>query len=357
MLKVSEPSRGKRWKIRVTDMETKKSVVFVSGRVIGDITRPQDLSDGDKEKYFFWLKKALEDKLTTGWVPKQFSGKPKKAVQRTAWEVAVDQTLKGLTNLDPWYVKQIHRHVKVMMKEFETFPTQDEFTRFIKKRFNTGRTTMHMAKRRFSGFFARMVDAEFIDYNPTEKLKVRTPRPTRNHVYTKQQLRNLFAHLKDHRPSLYLCCYLTYKLFLRPHKEIRLLRWEYFDWDNQTVNIPPRYSKNRKPRTLPLDQETITELKWWGIQNQGFVMGKEFNPDYFKTQWGRFRKEYQLEPYQTLYSVRHTAACLFYNEHKNIHQLMLVMGHASTASTLNYLANAPVQQAGVDELKVLSLRE
>jgi integrase len=357
MLKVSEPSRGNRWKIRVRDMDTGKTVVYVSGRVVGDTTKPDSLSQIEKEKYFYWLKRALEEKIAGGWVPKQFAGKPKKAAQRTAWELAVDQTLKTLKGLDAWYVKQIHRHVGVMMSEFETFPTQDEFTRFIKKRFNTGRTTMHMAKRRFSAFFSHMVDLELLDYNPAEKIKVRTPQPTRNHVYTKQQLRDLFGFLKEHRPALYLCCYLTYKLFLRPHTEVRQLRWEYFDWDNNTVNIPPRYTKNRKARTLPLDGETLRELRWWGIDHEGWVMGREYNKDYFKTQWGRLRKEYKLEPYQTLYSVRHTAACLFYNEHKDIHKLMLVMGHASTASTLNYLKNAPVQQAGVDELKVLSLDE
>jgi len=357
MLTVSNVFRGNRWKIRVKDLETGQSVAFVSGRVVGDTTKPDTLSEKEKEKYFYWLKRALEQKIAQGWVPKQFAGKPKKAAQKSAWDLAVQLTLKNLKGLDPWYVKQIHRHVGVMMTEFETFPTQDEFTRFIKKRFNKGRTTMHMAKRRFSAFFSHMVDLELLDYNPAEKIKVRTPQPTRNHVYTKQQLRELFAHLKEHRPTLYVCCYLTYKLFLRPHTEVRQLKWEYFDWDSETVHIPPRYTKNRKARTLPLDQETIRELRWWGIDDEGWVMGQEFNPCYFKTQWGRMRKEYKLEPYQTLYSVRHTAACLFYNEHKDIHKLMLVMGHASTASTLNYLKNAPVQQAGVDELRVLSLEE
>ena len=47
----------------------------------------------------------------------------------------------------------------------------------------------------------------------------------------------LLIRIKDFNNNLYLCCLMTYGCLLRPHQEIRLLRWENFSDDLSYINL------------------------------------------------------------------------------------------------------------------------
>ena len=49
-------------------------------------------------------------------------------------------------------------------------------------------------------------------------------------------------------------------VFLRP-RNIRFLKWEYIDFDNNVINIPASEIKTRKPLTVPLAHQAVTILK------------------------------------------------------------------------------------------------
>lgn len=49
-------------------------------------------------------------------------------------------------------------------------------------------------------------------------------------------------------------------LFLRPHN-IRYLRWDYIDFDNQIINLPASELKTRKPLQVPLARQAIEILQ------------------------------------------------------------------------------------------------
>jgi integrase len=49
-------------------------------------------------------------------------------------------------------------------------------------------------------------------------------------------------------------------VFLRP-RNIRFLKWEYIDFENNFINIPAREIKTRKPLTVPLAHQAVTILK------------------------------------------------------------------------------------------------
>jgi integrase len=49
-------------------------------------------------------------------------------------------------------------------------------------------------------------------------------------------------------------------VFLRP-RNIRFLKWEYIDFENNVINIPASEIKTRKPLTVPLAHQAVTILK------------------------------------------------------------------------------------------------
>ena len=69
----------------------------------------------------------------------------------------------------------------------------------------------------------------------------------------------------------------------------------------------------------------------------------EFNEDYFKTLWGRFKRVSKLiEQDQTLYSFRHSGAIDIFKRTGSITKLQKAMGHSSLAVSLTYLRGLEV---------------
>jgi len=52
-----------------------------------------------------------------------------------------------------------------------------------------------------------------------------------------KNVKQLLLKLKEFNQNLYLCCLLTYGCLLRPHQEIRLLKWEDFSDDLSHINL------------------------------------------------------------------------------------------------------------------------
>ena len=72
---------------------------------------------------------------------------------------------------------------------------------------------------------------------------------------------------------------------------------------------------------------------------------KPMNEDYFKTLWGRFRKQSEvLEDEQTLYSFRHTEAIDMFKRTGSITKLKKAMGHSSINVSLVYLRDLEVAE-------------
>ena len=50
-------------------------------------------------------------------------------------------------------------------------------------------------------------------------------------------LKDVLAEIKAFNFNLYLCCLLTYGCLFRPHREIRLLKWQDFDSELKYVSV------------------------------------------------------------------------------------------------------------------------
>ena len=70
---------------------------------------------------------------------------------------------------------------------------------------------------------------------PITKLKTR--RQTEKLHKPINDISHLLNLMKEFNYNLYLCCLLTYGCLLRPHREIRLLKWKDFSDDLNTISI------------------------------------------------------------------------------------------------------------------------
>ena len=81
---------------------------------------------------------------------------------------------------------------------------------------------------------------------------------------------------------------------------------------------------------------------------------KPYNRDYFKTLWGRYKKESELlEKDQTLYSFRHSGAIQVYEKTGSLVKLQQVMGHSTLQVSLTYLRGLEVKQLNLEDLPCL----
>ena len=127
------------------------------------------------------------------------------------------------------------------------------------------------------------------------------------------------------------------------------------------MSLSGKRNKGKRNRIVPVKpyiQEVLRRFKplsrinW----NQCVLMGikEPYNRDYFKTLWGRYKKESKLlEKDQTLYSFRHTGASKSTRKRALLVKLQQVMGHSSLQVSLTYLRGLEVQQMEVEDMPSL----
>ena len=133
---------------------------------------------------------------------------------------------------------------------------------------------------------------------------------------------------------------------MKPHREVRELTWGDFTDDLSYINLSGERNKSGKNRIVPVPKYVRQELIK-GAPNVNVFSGKSkpMNDDYFKTLWGRFRKQSEvLEEGQTLYSFRHTGAIDIFKRTGSITKLQKAMGHSSINVSLVYLRGLEVAE-------------
>ena len=123
-------------------------------------------------------------------------------------------------------------------------------------------------------------------------------------------VKGLLDELYIYNKNLHLCCLLTYCCLLRPHQEIRQLKWSDFSEDLTTISLSGSKVKSKRNRIVPVPIY-IRELLIKGQPHHNIFTDtiRPLNEDYFKTLWSRFKRVSKLlEQDQTLYSFRHSGA-------------------------------------------------
>ena len=80
----------------------------------------------------------------------------------------------------------------------------------------------------------------------------------------------------------------------------------------------------------------------------------EFNDDYFKTLWSRFKKQSKIIDREvTLYSFRHTGAIDLFKRAGSITKLQTAMGHSSIRVSLTYLRGLEIPELTLEDMPMI----
>ena len=93
----------------------------------------------------------------------------------------------------------------------------------------------------------------------------------------------LLDEVKSFNNNLYLCCLLTYGCLLRPHREVRQLRWGDFSDDLKYISIGGDRVKSKRNRIVPVPEFIRKQLSVGKKENNIFTNSPiEFNEDYLR---------------------------------------------------------------------------
>ena len=165
----------------------------------------------------------------------------------------------------------------------------------------------------------------------------------------------LLIRIKDFNTNLYLCCLLTYGCLLRPHQEIRLLKWENFNDDLSYINLTGSKVKSKRNRIVPVPTYIREVLKRGCNQNNIFSNTLQpYNKSYFSLLWRRFKRfNPDIDKYITIHSFRHTGALEIFKRIGSITKLQKAMGHSSIKVSLTYLRGLEVPELNEEDMPMI----
>jgi len=165
----------------------------------------------------------------------------------------------------------------------------------------------------------------------------------------------ILNEIRAYNYNLYLCCLITYGCLLRPHREIRELTWKDFSDDLSFIHLSGNRNKSGRNRIVPVPSY-IRDILVKGERDNNIFSNKRqpLNQDYFKTLWGRFKRQSNLlEQDQTLYSFRHSGAIEIFKRTGSITKLQRAMGHSSINVSLTYLRGLEIAELKEEDMPMV----
>ena len=116
--------------------------------------------------------------------------------------------------------------------------------------------------------------------NPMEGIKAKKTKAKLHKPYN--DIRLILDEIKLFNGNLYLCCIMTYGCLLRPHREIRELKWSDFSDDLGYIHLSGNRNKSGKNRIVPVPIY-IRELLVKGEPHHNIFTDttRPLNEDYF----------------------------------------------------------------------------
>lgn len=164
----------------------------------------------------------------------------------------------------------------------------------------------------------------------------------------------LLEEIKDYNSNLYLACLLTYSCLLRPHQEVRNLKWSDIDFERNIISLSGGRNKSGRNRIVPMTDTVKKELiSRYKSRDRNVLSGRPspYSNDYLKTLWRRFKKHSKrLDEGVTLYSFRHSGAIQVFEKTGSLLKLQQVMGHSDMTVSLTYLRGLEINQIKGEDL-------
>ena len=137
-------------------------------------------------------------------------------------------------------------------------------------------------------------------------------------------------------------------------REIEGFYWVEGD-DLSYVSVDGSRVKSKRNRVMPVPDYIRKELVMGNANDNIFSNTPiEFNEDYFKTLWSRFKKKYpEIGKNTTIYSFRHSGAIEIFKRTGSLHKLQRAMGHSSLNVSLTYLRGLEVAELKEEDMPMV----
>ena len=254
--------------------------------------------------------------------------------------------------LNEGYSKHYNKALKLAYERLEGCSKHGEVTSKTVERAleDYDNNTSYNTLRRNMNILCRLAVKLGMKHNPIDEIKRKKEKATLNKPIS--DVSALLEEISQYNENLYLCCLLTYGCLLRPHREVRELKWSDFSADLSTIRLSGTRNKSGRNRIVPVPYYVKEVLKK-SDDNLNIFSGKEepFAADYFKGLWSRFKRRSKLlEDNQTLYSFRHTGAIDVYKRTGSIEKLKAAMGHSNIMVSLTYLRGLDVAELKEEDM-------
>jgi len=325
-----------------------KRLRFQSGKVFNIQRKPNSFPLHQRINQANILAAEIYSKLLDGFDPikvKAFNLKPN-AKDLDVLELAIARKFnKGVSE---HYMRQLNYTLNALRKERKGNSINIETINRVLDRFNNN-TSYNTMRRSLIVLFNLATevgwDKDLMKAIKPRRAKAKLHKPIDN-------ISELLNEIREYNENLFLCCLLTYACLLRPHREIRELRWRDFDKDLSHIRLSGDRNKSGRNRVVPVPQYVQEFLKK-NEDHLNIFSGKEvpYDKDYFKGLWSRFKKTSKLlKEDQTLYSFRHSGAIEIYKRTGSLEKLKTVMGHADLSVSLTYLRGLDVTDLKEDDM-------
>ena len=249
------------------------------------------------------------------------------------------------------YVKALRLISKRLRRELLSKGTlSNEFIDSIPLQYNNN--TSYNTSRRHLNVLVNYLHENGFDIDKS-KLKTRKQEEVLHKPI--KDVKTLLDEIYKFNKNLHLCCLITYCCLLRPHQEIRLLKWSDFNDDLSYLSLSGSRVKSKRNRQVPVPL-VVRKLLVRNDQNINIFSSKEkpYNNDYFKTLFRRFKSvNPQVDKGVTLYSFRHTGAIEIYKRTGSLSKLQTAMGHSSLNVSLTYLRGLEVAELKEEDMPMV----
>ena len=328
---------------------------YYNGNAIGSSSAPNQLAVKHRLAAFESLLREFQVAVARGWTPEQFTAvRPTESSHGHILDQAVAHKLSRP------YSEHYQRKIRWIATQLKQYLDGKPLTAKTAADFlNQSHWSPAMRNNLRSHYTSLEGSLKLFGYSGTAKTYVKRERVAEKMHRPFEDTAAILEEIKSFDRRLYLCCLLAYGCLLRPHREVRQLRWSEVSIDKQQIALSGDRTKAKRNRIVPIPPYVMNELKewFWSKNDSDFVFsesGRPFAPDFFNGLWTKFKKKScLLKPDQTIYSFRHTGAIRVFEKTGSIQTLQAVMGHSDLKVSLTYLRGLEVKQVTTRELPEL----